>query len=280
MLQGFPPVRATDYAINSTAADIGTRATARGWAAASRTAGGTAATARSWARTAALSRWRTAATARSWARTAALSRWRTAATARSWARTAALSRWRTAATARSWARTASRWRTAATARSWARTAALSRWRTAARNTRPGPHKAGGAVREGSALLQGLASCGHCGRRLRTHYRGLHFDARISLFRRASRRGARQLLPQHRWRADRRRCGTRLHCSAMMMSGSKTGSIRRPPICPKKLCARTLIYLAFVSMACDTSDGSRREHIDGKRNISKMVGRTRVSFRPS
>jgi DNA invertase Pin-like site-specific DNA recombinase len=41
----------------------------------------------------------------------------------------------------------------------------------ARNTRPGPHKAGGAVREGSALLQGLASCGHCGRRLRTHYSG-------------------------------------------------------------------------------------------------------------
>src|SRR5213080_2205957 len=41
----------------------------------------------------------------------------------------------------------------------------------ATNTRPGPHKAGGAVREGSALLQGLASCGHCGRRLRTHYRG-------------------------------------------------------------------------------------------------------------
>jgi hypothetical protein len=40
-----------------------------------------------------------------------------------------------------------------------------------KNTRPGPHKAGGAVREGSALLQGLASCGHCGRRLRTHYRG-------------------------------------------------------------------------------------------------------------
>ena len=37
--------------------------------------------------------------------------------------------------------------------------------------------------------------------------------RISLFRRASRRGARQLLPQHRWRADRRCCGTRLHCSA-------------------------------------------------------------------
>jgi DNA invertase Pin-like site-specific DNA recombinase/predicted DNA-binding transcriptional regulator AlpA len=41
----------------------------------------------------------------------------------------------------------------------------------AKNTRPGAHKVGGAVREGSALLQGLASCGHCGRRLRTHYTG-------------------------------------------------------------------------------------------------------------
>ena len=41
----------------------------------------------------------------------------------------------------------------------------------AANTRPGPHKVGGAVREGSALLQGLASCGHCGRRLKTHYSG-------------------------------------------------------------------------------------------------------------
>jgi hypothetical protein len=39
------------------------------------------------------------------------------------------------------------------------------------NTRPRPHQAGGAVREGSALLQGLATCGHCGRRLMVHYRG-------------------------------------------------------------------------------------------------------------
>ncbi|WP_338927611.1 recombinase family protein (plasmid) [Mycetohabitans endofungorum] len=39
------------------------------------------------------------------------------------------------------------------------------------NIRPKPHQAGGAVREGTALLQGLAICGHCGRRLRTHYRG-------------------------------------------------------------------------------------------------------------
>ena len=39
------------------------------------------------------------------------------------------------------------------------------------NTHPRPHQPGGAVREGTALLQGLATCGHCGRRLRTHYRG-------------------------------------------------------------------------------------------------------------
>jgi DNA invertase Pin-like site-specific DNA recombinase/uncharacterized protein YndB with AHSA1/START domain len=41
------------------------------------------------------------------------------------------------------------------------------------NVHPQPHQAGGAVREGIALLQGLAVCGHCGRRLRTHYRGRH-----------------------------------------------------------------------------------------------------------
>jgi len=40
------------------------------------------------------------------------------------------------------------------------------------NTHPRPHQSGGgAVREGSALLQGLAVCGHCGRKLRTHYTG-------------------------------------------------------------------------------------------------------------
>ena len=39
------------------------------------------------------------------------------------------------------------------------------------NTRPRPHQAGGAVREGCALLQGIGVCGHCGRRLSTHYRG-------------------------------------------------------------------------------------------------------------
>lgn len=51
------------------------------------------------------------------------------------------------------------------------------------NTRPKAHQpadaagavsdgqAGRAVRDGAALLQGLVVCGHCGRRLRTHYRG-------------------------------------------------------------------------------------------------------------
>jgi DNA invertase Pin-like site-specific DNA recombinase len=41
------------------------------------------------------------------------------------------------------------------------------------NARCQPHQAGGAVREGTALLQGLAVCGHCGRRLHTHYHGRH-----------------------------------------------------------------------------------------------------------
>src|SRR5262252_5176372 len=41
----------------------------------------------------------------------------------------------------------------------------------AANSHPQPHQSGGAVREGGALLQGLASCGACGRRLRTHYTG-------------------------------------------------------------------------------------------------------------
>ena len=39
------------------------------------------------------------------------------------------------------------------------------------NVHPQPHQAGGALREGPALLQGLATCGKCGRRLHTHYRG-------------------------------------------------------------------------------------------------------------
>jgi DNA invertase Pin-like site-specific DNA recombinase/predicted DNA-binding transcriptional regulator AlpA len=43
----------------------------------------------------------------------------------------------------------------------------------ARNLRPGAQQAAGAVREGSALLQGLATCGRCGRKLRVYYQGKH-----------------------------------------------------------------------------------------------------------
>lgn len=43
----------------------------------------------------------------------------------------------------------------------------------ATNTRPGPHDPAGAVREGAALLQGLAVCGTCGRKLLVYYQGRH-----------------------------------------------------------------------------------------------------------
>jgi hypothetical protein len=41
----------------------------------------------------------------------------------------------------------------------------------ASNYHPAPEQAAGAVREGSALLQGLATCGRCGRHLRVYYQG-------------------------------------------------------------------------------------------------------------
>ena len=44
-------------------------------------------------------------------------------------------------------------------------------RRLASNTHPRPHQAGGAVREGAALLQGIARCGRCGRSLRVYYSG-------------------------------------------------------------------------------------------------------------
>ena len=43
----------------------------------------------------------------------------------------------------------------------------------AKNTRPTAHQASGAIREGSALLQGIATCGRCGRHLRVYYQGRH-----------------------------------------------------------------------------------------------------------
>lgn len=39
------------------------------------------------------------------------------------------------------------------------------------NTHPTTHQATGAIREGAALLQGIATCGRCGRRLRVYYQG-------------------------------------------------------------------------------------------------------------
>jgi hypothetical protein len=44
-------------------------------------------------------------------------------------------------------------------------------RRLAQNNRPCAHQGSGAVREGAALLQRLATCGYCGPRLRTHHRG-------------------------------------------------------------------------------------------------------------
>jgi DNA invertase Pin-like site-specific DNA recombinase/uncharacterized protein YndB with AHSA1/START domain len=41
------------------------------------------------------------------------------------------------------------------------------------NIRPRAHQAGGAVREGAALLQGIATCAVCGRRLKVYYQGRH-----------------------------------------------------------------------------------------------------------
>jgi DNA invertase Pin-like site-specific DNA recombinase len=39
------------------------------------------------------------------------------------------------------------------------------------NSRPRAHEPGGAVREGQALLQGIAVCGRCSRKLSVHYQG-------------------------------------------------------------------------------------------------------------
>jgi DNA invertase Pin-like site-specific DNA recombinase len=41
----------------------------------------------------------------------------------------------------------------------------------AANTHPRPHEPGGALREGAALLQGIATCGRCGRKLGVYYAG-------------------------------------------------------------------------------------------------------------
>jgi hypothetical protein len=65
------------------------------------------------------------------------------------------------------------------------------------NVHPQPHQAAGAVREGAALLQGLAICGKCGRQ--------NCLARLSLLGQRHRRGTRRLLSQ-RWRCPDRSGG--------------------------------------------------------------------------
>ena len=72
------------------------------------------------------------------------------------------------------------------------------------NTRPRAHEAGGAVREGCALLQGLATCGCCGRRLTVHYHGARSSRRLSLQRARTGRRPRRDPPVRRWRPDRPR----------------------------------------------------------------------------
>jgi DNA invertase Pin-like site-specific DNA recombinase len=51
----------------------------------------------------------------------------------------------------------------------------------AANTRPRAHDPGGAVREGSALLQGIAVCGRCGRKLNVAYDGRRGHKRPSYY---------------------------------------------------------------------------------------------------
>jgi DNA invertase Pin-like site-specific DNA recombinase len=51
----------------------------------------------------------------------------------------------------------------------------------AQNTRPRAHEAGGAVREGQALLQGIAVCGRCGRKLNVAYDGRGGHSRPSYY---------------------------------------------------------------------------------------------------
>ena len=80
-----------------------------------------------------------------------------------------------------------------------------------RNIRPVAHQPGtGAVREGCALLQGLALCGVCGRKLAVYYDGRHRNTPGYYSRRHRPPGRRQTAtsPADRWAGHRRhrRCG--------------------------------------------------------------------------
>jgi hypothetical protein len=73
------------------------------------------------------------------------------------------------------------------------------------NTRPVAHAAGeGAVREGTALLQGIAVCGDCGRKLAVFYQGRAKSTPGLLLHRhrPTGRGPRREAFTHRWRRHR------------------------------------------------------------------------------
>ena len=65
------------------------------------------------------------------------------------------------------------------------------------NTRPRPHQPGGAVREGAALLQGIATCGHCWPPLTDALSRPEIDAGLPLRRQGYRGWTRAVLSHHR-----------------------------------------------------------------------------------
>ena len=72
----------------------------------------------------------------------------------------------------------------------------------AKNTRPLPHQAAGSIREGAALLQGIAKCGRCGRNLRVYYQGRHSTPRLLLRCQQYLQRQRNVLSTRRWSANR------------------------------------------------------------------------------
>ena len=89
-----------------------------------------------------------------------------------------------------------------------------------------PHQAGGAVREGAALLQGLATCGKCGRRLHTHYTRQKRGARLPLRGQGYRSGARRVLSQCRRRPNRS-SGCRCFSQSSDTRGAGSNAARYP-----------------------------------------------------
>lgn len=77
------------------------------------------------------------------------------------------------------------------------------------NTRPQAHQAGGAVREGAAMLQGLATCGQQRTQAAHALPRQESGARLPLRQQEHRQWSRRVLPERRRRANRRSRGQRL-----------------------------------------------------------------------